>query len=229
MDGRLDSRHAWRNDARGSVDIFRDRRARSTTKVRAYLLVDASGSMGGVHPQRRTKAMLAQDTTATLAMALGRISTVDLTVYQHSASSNGNMYIRKAYDRITHRIEGMAQWGEGGGNADGFALRWVGEQALRERRPDEKIMIIVISDGLPSVHGRNSTNRDLIQFSHTEATALRKRGVAVLSVTIEEGATQGHARNMYGPENVVPFDPKSPTAWPDLARGLADLFGRVLR
>lgn len=239
MDGRLDARQAWRYEARGHVDIFKDRQAQSTTKVNVWLLVDASGSMGGALARPRlqagrmvatkTRAMNAQDTAATLAQAFRRIPTVRLHIYQHSASGDGEMYLRRAYGDGLNRVEGMAAWGRGGGNADGFALQWVGQQALRNPRPDERTIIIVISDGLPSVHGAHATNPDLISFSASVAEDIRRRGAAVLSVSIEGDGHRSESRDMYGAENVVPFKASSPTAWPDLARGLAEMFGRVLR
>ena len=38
LSGRLDGRQAWRNDARGSIDIFRDRRLPSPTKLDVRLI-----------------------------------------------------------------------------------------------------------------------------------------------------------------------------------------------
>lgn len=223
LEGRIDSRHAWRNDARGVVDIFKDRRAASTTKVNVWLLNDASGSMQG------TKAEYSQDCTATLVEAFKRISTVRLHVWQHKASSYEAVDMIRIYER--GRVDRVAEMAgnAGGGNADGFALQWLGDQALKMARPDERTIIIVISDGLPSVEGKNATNHDLISFNNIVATDLRLRGASVLCVAIEGGALEGHARSMYGPTNVIPFQPGYERAWSDLARGLGDLFGRELR
>lgn len=222
LEGRLDSRHVWRNDARGSIDIFKDRRAMGTTKVNVWLLVDASGSMGG------EKALRSMDTAATLAEAFKRITTVNLHVWQHKAVKGGTASMHRVYERgATPKFASMPRW-IGGGNADGFALQWIGDKALKAARPDERTIIIVISDGLPSVHAPNATNHDLVQFSHTVATRLRQKGAAVLSISIERDA-ESNSYGMYGRENVVPFNFGSATAWVTLAQGLAEKFGRVLR
>lgn len=240
LEGRLDGRQAWRTDARGAVDIFKDRRAQTTTKVNVHLLVDASGSMtepaDGTRrhiygePAKATRSMKAQDTTATLAMAFRRIPTVRLHVWQHSAGSDGQMYIKKVYGDGLNRIEEMSthEGLKGGGNADGFALQWVGEKALREARPDEHTIIIVVSDGLPSVHGQHASNPDLITFSHVVSTRLRQKGAIVLSVLIAAGQ-DANSNEMYGEENVMEFKVGSPSAWADLARDMATVFGKVLR
>ena len=43
LTGRLDGRQAWRNDARGSIDIFRERKQPSPTRLDVHILVDSSG------------------------------------------------------------------------------------------------------------------------------------------------------------------------------------------
>lgn len=239
LEGRLDGRQAWRSDAKGAVDIFKDRKAQTTTKVNVHLLVDDSGSMnepaaggqrpGYGQPRVATRADKAQDTTATLAMAFRRVPTVRLNVWQHSAGGNGEMFIRRVYGGGMDKIETMSGGATPGyGNADGFALQWVGERALREARPDERTIIIVVSDGLPSVHGVNATNPDLITFSNVVSTRLRQKGAIVLSVLIAAGQA-ANSNEMYGEENVMSFNVGNPSAWADLARDMADTFGKVLR
>lgn len=196
----------------------------STTKVNVWLLVDASGSMD----MPRTKSNGAQDLAATLTEAFKRIPTVRLHIYQHNAYTRGEATLYRVFeDGKLNKLASMTD-NTAGGNADGFALQWVGNQALRHQRPDERTLIVVISDGLPSVHGQNATNHDLISFSHSVSSELRLRGASVMSVSVEAGQ-ESNARSMYGPENVVEFHVGSPTAWSDLARGLGDLFGKMLK
>lgn len=220
MEGRLDSRHAFRNDARGSVDIFKDRSAPSATRLDVWLLVDASGSMNGV------KASRAQDVAGTMIEAFKRIVTVRLHVWQHKASDG--VYLHRVYEpgMETPKVDRMVM-NVGGGNADGFALQAIADRAIHEVRRDTKVLVIVISDGIPSVHGVGATNWDIQAHSAIVADGLRRKGVKVMAVAID-GPTDAHAR-MYGPENVVPFNQKSPTRWGDFARDLAAIFGRQLR
>lgn len=218
LEGRIDARNVWRNSARGSVDIFKERRAPSATKLNIHLLVDGSGSMSG------GLSIKAQDLVATLTEAFKFLPTVRLTCWQHNANT-GQVNLTKVYERGTvNRINKMHR-NTGGGNADGFALLAVGQRALKNRRIDERTMVIVISDGRPSVHGTNNTNYHLAGHSKTVAGDLRQQGVTVLSVAVEGGSQA----DMYGTENVISFTGSDKDAWSDLARDFAQKFGAALR
>lgn len=212
--GRLDSRHAWRSDAKGASDIFKERRMPSPTKVNVHVLVDASGSMMG------ERACRAQDTAGTLVKAFERIPTVRVHIWQHNAYSTQANIFRVAAPGIPSKMADMLD-NIGGGNADGFALRWVGEQAMRSQRPDEKTLVIVVSDGLPSVSGLGARGK-IIDHSVLVADTLRKKGCHVMSVAIA-GDDEAH-KYMYGEGNVVTFTGD----WTRLGRDFATIFGKVL-
>jgi len=215
VDGRLDSRNAWRYDARGSVDIFRDRRLPSPTKLNVYIMVDASGSMMG------RPACRAQDMTATLVDAFKRIPTVKMHVYQHNAHNTCEIY--RNYEPGLS-LQGLTKMlaNVGGGNADGFALQWVGDRAYKQRRPDEQALVIFISDGAPSVQGKGA-KKGMIEHTQLVAKTLRQKGVRVMSVAIAGGA--GVCQDMYGKENTVLFE----NDWAKLSRDFASVFGMLLR
>lgn len=214
MSGRLDSRHAWRSDARGSVDIFRDRRLPSPTKLNVYLLVDASGSMLG------DRACRAQDMAGTLVRAFERIPTVNLSVWQHNASGATASLYRVAERGMAPKLDHMLL-NIAGGNADGFALEFVGQRAVQAARRDTKSIIIVISDGLPSVNGQGA-RAPILDHSALVARTLRSKDVDVMSVAIA-GDTKAHAY-MYGEGNVVSFQ----NDWAQLSRDFAAVFGKTL-
>jgi uncharacterized protein with von Willebrand factor type A (vWA) domain len=213
--GRVDQRFVWRNTAKGDVDIFKERRLPSPTKLDVHLLVDASGSMMG------PRACRAQDMAATLVDAFKRIPTIRVHVWQHNAV-NGQTDIYRVFE------PGMAPLGLngmtaniGGGNADGFALQADGMRAVAQQRPDTKSMVIVISDGLPSVRGIDAT-ADIHDHSTLVAETLRKKGVEVIAVAIA-GSDKRH-RQMYGNDKVVLFEGD----WSHLSRDFSALFGKAL-
>jgi hypothetical protein len=212
--GRLDSRHAWRSDAKGSTDIFKERRMPSPTKVNVHLLVDASGSMRG------PRACRAQDMAGTLVKAFERIPTVRVHVWQHNANGHRATVYRAAAPGTPSKINGMLDR-IGGGNADGFALQWVGEHAVTQQRPDERTLVIVISDGLPSVQGKGA-KAPILDHSALVANTLRRKGAHVMSVAVA-GDDAAH-KHMYGEGNVVNFTGD----WTVLAREFSAIFGRVL-
>jgi cobalamin biosynthesis protein CobT len=186
----------------------------SPTKLNVHILVDASGSMMG------DRACRAQDMAATLVAAFNHIPTVNLSVWQHNAVGHGATVYRVAERGIAPKLDQMLN-NIAGGNADGFALEFVGQRALRAARPDEKTLVIVISDGLPSVQGRGATG-NILDHSKLVARTLRSKGCDVMSVAIA-GDTSAHVQ-MYGEGNVVAFT----NDWSELSRSFAATFGRVL-
>jgi Mg-chelatase subunit ChlD len=215
LQGRIDQRFVWRNTAKGDVDIFKERRLPSPTKLDVHLLVDASGSMMGA------RACRAQDMAATLVDAFKRIPTIRVHVWQHHAL-NGQTTIVRVFEpgMPADKIRKMTS-NSGGGNADGFALEAVGMRAVSQQRPDTKSMVIVISDGLPSVTGVGAT-ADIHEHSKMVADTLRKKGVEVIAVAIA-GSDKRH-RQMYGNDKCVLFEGD----WSHLSRDFAGLFGKAL-
>jgi cobalamin biosynthesis protein CobT len=216
LHGRLDSRTVWRNDARGNVDIFKERRQPSPTKLDVHILVDASGSMFG------GRACRAQDMAGTLVEAFKRIPTVRLHVYQHNATAGAaNVYTNFKPGQSPAGLSKMLH-NLGGGNADGFAVAAIGDKAVKELRSDVKGIVIVISDGLPSVAGVGGDPQRIKEHSALVTGQLRRKGVEVLGVAIA-GDKTAHAE-MYGEENTVLFTGD----WARLSRDFAATFGTVL-
>jgi len=216
LDGRLDSRSAWRYDARNQVDIFRERKNPSPTKLNVFLLVDASGSMMG------RSACNAQDVSATLVDAFKHIPTVRMHVWQHWAMGGGATLLRRFEPGMS--LEGLTKMPEtAGGNADNFALRAMGDRAVQLQRPDTQSVIIMISDGRPSVSGKNARISDPVVHAQKTVADLARKRVSVLSVAIEP--LGGLNVQMYGAKNVIPFTGN----WSALAQSFAAVFGRFLQ
>lgn len=215
LHGRLDGQQAWRYDARNQVDIFRERRMPSPTKLNVHLLLDASGSMSG------GRACRAQDLAGTFVEAFKRIPTVRINVWQHNANQVTNIYrIFKPGDNVK-KLDSMLL-NIGGGNADGFALEAIGGEVMKHLRPDEANLIIVISDGLPSVAGQGATG-NILDHSTLVTHTLNNKGVMVMGVAIAGDVTAHRA--MYGKDNVLGFSGD----WGKLSRDFAAVFGAVLR
>ena len=215
MSGRLDGRQAWRNDARGSIDIFRDRRLPSPTRLDVHILVDSSGSMSG------DRICRAQDMAGTLVDAFKRIPTVRVHVYQHHANTGVTNIFRvyepgDSLDGLNKMLHHIA-----GGNADGFALEAVGLRADSMKRSDTKSLVIMVSDGLPSVTGVGATG-DILDHSTLVTQNLKRKGVDVMAVAIA-GDMRAHER-MYGKGSSVLFNGD----WNELNRSFGAVFGKVL-
>lgn len=221
LEGRIDGRRVYRNDARGSLDIFRDRNAPTITKVNLWVIIDSSGSMNG------TKIERAQDLAGTLVAAFQRIPSVRLQVWQHNAMGDGDVNLYRVYAPGKNTVNKMRA-NVGGGNADGFALQAIGDLALKAGRPDERTIVWMISDGLPSAQGTGSTRHDLANHSTLVCAGLRAKGLTVIATAIE-GFNQDFVQ-MYSPEWIMEFKSSLPAdkAWAELAQQIGAIVGRAL-
>lgn len=221
LEGRVDGRAVYRNDAKGSLDIFRERNAPTITKVNLWVIIDSSGSMNG------TKIERAQDLAGTLVAAFQRIPSVRLQVWQHNAQGDGEVNLYRVYGPGKNIINKMRS-NVGGGNADGFAMQAIGDLALRAGRPDERTIVWMISDGLPSVPGTGSVNRDLASHSTIVCSALRAKGLTIIATAIA-GFNQDFVK-MYSPEWIMQFKVNVPAqqAWIDLGQQIGAIVGRAL-
>jgi len=228
-EGKIDFRRAPAA-SRGAQDIFKRKTGASTTHVKVSVLIDASGSMSGhdsyvSHPTvvgRKvtvTRRMAAAVFGATIAEALGRVPTVHLDVFQHSAGG-GRMYIKWRWSRGTpvavfnQALNGIG----GGGNADGHALYAITEKMRREIKRGERGVILVVSDGLPSMYGNGGTG-DAGQALVDAVAHARKQGYTVLAVAID-----GSDQSAYYGDGVVPFTGD----WNALGGTLAKHIGKAL-
>lgn len=228
-EGRIDFRRAPAA-SRGAQDIFKRKTGSSTTHVNVSVLIDASGSMSAhdghiAHPvvpgktvnvQRRVAAAVFG---ATIAEALGRVPTVHLNVFQHSAGG-GRMIIKWRWSKGTPvAVFNEAVYGiGGGGNADGHALYAITTKMQREIKRGERGVILVVSDGLPSVYG-NGGNSEAGQALVDAVAFARKAGYTVLAVAID-----GSDQSAYYGDGVIPFDGN----WNALGSALAKHIGKAL-
>jgi hypothetical protein len=220
---------------RGAQDIFKRKTGASTTHVRVAVLIDASGSMSGYgavlpipgqedkHPLACTRKEAAGVFGATIAKALGTIPTVNLDVWQHSAGDWGGksltMKWRWTKGTPTRVFNEVATWsGPGGGNADGHALIALATRMQRTLKRGERGVIMVVSDGLPSVYAQGGLGN--AGSALTDAvTACRKMGIDVLGVAID-----GSDQSCYYGDGTVKFDGN----WTALGKELARHIGKAL-
>jgi hypothetical protein len=231
--GDLDERRAVAA-SRGEVDIFKRRTGHAAVRVNCAVVIDDSGSMqssgatirvpGSTAKMRATNRTAAAIFGGTIAKALGAIPTVRLNVYQHGAYYGNRTYIKWRWTRGTpmgvfNEQAGGRNGAPGGGNADGFVLMAIAERLLRETRSNERAVIMMVSDGLPSIYsttGTGTTGEALI-----DAVAwCRAKGITVLGVAID-GSDQS---NYYG-EGYIRFTGD----WVALGTDLAKVLGHALQ
>jgi cobalamin biosynthesis protein CobT len=236
-EGRFDVRQAPRIH-NGAQDVFKRKVGRSTTHVKVSILIDASGSMRGFGsaaiphpdaPKRRiqvSRAAAAALFGATIATALGRVPTIDIDIFQHAAGSMLHLKYRWAKGTPVAVFNGAATQSIGpSGNADGHALFAITERMKREIKRDEKGIILVVSDGLPSQYASQNVTASPQERSAGQALIdavahARRAGFEVIAVAID-GSDQSV---YYGEKGVVPFDGD----WTALGKALGQHVGAAL-
>jgi hypothetical protein len=207
--GRLDQRGMARI-AHGDSRVFEQRKAPSPAKCLVWVMVDASGSMGG------RPLMRAAQVAHAMADATNGTPTVRMEVYawsspfrRSSADSSGGAGVARAWrtgqdPKDILRMAGLRT----GGTPDATTMRWATKAIRHEVRPEETPVIIFISDGA----GEGGMNEAIAEA--------RRKGIKVFGVSFGESNDQ---EKRYGRGNWVPFA----GSIIQTARPLADLFARL--
>lgn len=151
------------------------------------ILVDESGSMQRGMKKERAKrvAILIEDVLRSLDVPLivtghtAEVGVSRLHCYKDFDTRDGKDHLRL--------VNIMAQ----GGNIDGAAITYVGEKLLK--RPENKKVLIVISDGAPAGHSFFSTNN--YEDTSLAAKYYRKKGVEVFGAILDDVDS---VSNIYG-------------------------------
>lgn len=189
--------------------IFAEKVAMNDYKpMQVAILIDFSGSMrsyGGAHEECLYSACSAA-AGAALALAEGRC---EVAVYGHTAdrTRDGDVLIwrfkhfREPTTYLTKRL-GFCHDGDATyENRDGDAIRYMGRQFYGMKRK----LLIVISDGAPEAHNYNG--HPAIEHTRGEVIALRERNIDVVSISINEHASNINDRIYGSQHNVYNQDP----------------------
>jgi hypothetical protein len=208
--GRIDRTRVARLGAR-DFRVFHAPHHPSPSKVRAIVLLDASGSMRGL--ESTIAAQMARDFADAFA-SLDVIPVGGAEVWAHTATdvigeTNDiiQMYPLWRKGLPTHYVDKYLDIPMSG-NEDGWALAMVGDRLAEMMLPGETGVIIVVSDGAP-VYDVASLGHTIGALQHVAqvAAGIRQRGVAVVSVSVSAHLRVASQVAMYGRENVIAYDP----------------------
>jgi len=208
--GRVD-RSRLSRVATGDSRVFVKNTNPAPQKVRVHIVIDASGSMGGGNgfDRRSNAAQVGRD----LAGALDRLPWATARVYGF-AEDDINFVARiwqsgEKRDRIDDYLRMPS-----GGTPLGYCVAYVADDLLDEKMPNEKGVVIVISDGNGSYSGGNQHTKGVVDY-------YRKQGLRVVSVAM---ASLGEAqRQMFG-SDAIEYEPDMRK----FARNLAKVIGSSL-
>ena len=210
--GRLDRQRLARV-ASGDCRVFTNVVTPGPTRIRAIVLLDASGSMtwrgldGRTGP---TRATIAAQVGMDLAGAFARMPHVTAAVYAHNENHGCTIHALWQTGEPTDYVGDYADL-RLDSNEDALAIRYCVDDITESRKAGEACVLVVVSDGKPA-------STAMVKASVDDA---RKRGVAVVSVAIAPEANDAQVM-MYGHDDVIPFEPQPLV----MARKIAQAIGR---
>jgi cobalamin biosynthesis protein CobT len=217
--GRIDRRSLARVKA-GYDRPFTTRSGASPTRYKVVVILDCSGSMMG--KRINDAVQLGWD----FALACQYMPNVDMEVW-----GQGTRYFEGAGDtskaqekneasstgvREGHFIAAYDLWRSGQtkaqfkralrniklvGNEDGWALDAIMADVMGRRKSNEKVITIMVSDGAPIY----SEGQAALGHVRSVVQRWRRKGAALISVSVSYGLRNDAQRNMYG-QSVVAYD-----------------------
>lgn len=172
--------------AKGDGKIFKRKNLPETHELAVSVLLDQSGSMYGMKIQKcREMAMLIEDFCAGL--------NIPVSITGHS--ENGGVILDEYVtfeDTSKNRKLKLLNISAGGCNRDGFALRYCMD--ILDKRPEEKKIMILVSDGLPNSNNYSgaSAARDLTSIKNE----YQKKGIFLIAAAIDDDKER--IRDIYG-------------------------------
>jgi hypothetical protein len=216
--GAMDEEELWR-PLDYDMRIFEQRVIEEDPDTQVTLLVDASGSMAG--DKIETAATLA----SVLLECLKDMKGVRVRVRAHTsenhldyattagpfswgsgAPAGGMLHIYRIWEPgdETRRINLLPKI-EMTANYDGFAIAWCAEEMLREFRPGEDMVMIVIADGLPAGgSGFYYHGTDAIQHVRKVVDEYKKKNVHIIQLAIDPSVGPAAQEKMFG-DSFIPY------------------------
>lgn len=171
--GRLDERCLWRVPCK-QENVFIKKNSRKKNSVVIYLLIDNSGSM-----DEKSKHLYAMQVAAILEEAIGETVPMKIVLF-NSGFTKVTHYLVKDYEdhgKFNYAYNSLNAIVPDNGNRDGYSIR-VATNDLSKRKEKNKILL-VLSDGLPSVY---SSREEGIQDVKTAVKNARAMGIEVIAM-----------------------------------------------
>jgi cobalamin biosynthesis protein CobT len=178
------------------------------------MLVDMSGSMYGENLNRAI--MLSTVMLECLSLLKG----VRVRIRAHTNSENDS-YIARIWepgDPMTRL--GLMHTQPHGCNWDGFAIQWCQQEMLDDRRGDEDMVLIVLSDGLPN-GGWTYAGEPAMQHVREVNEHYERLGISTIQIAIDVGLRTEDQAMMY--DNWISYQNDQQLA-NDLTRLLVKMF-----
>lgn len=180
--GALDVNALWKTGVREDT-IFARRRNPQAGSCAFYILIDNSGSTqeAAYTVDRRTVCKFEAERTAAgvIESAAAGLVPCKVVLFDQSRGAVNHQIIR-TFDEKTKKIRSwnsLTSVPTGGCNADSVHIR-IATEELR-RRPEQKKVLFVLSDGMPSAYGSRQTAEEEVNAAVVDA---RRKGIIVIPI-----------------------------------------------
>lgn len=176
-----------------SKNIFKESYDIPDKSMNIGILIDESGSMIGSNKIQNAKI-------AAIGLALGLTNNkrINLAIYGHNSSSDVVSIYKyyNSFEGLTD-IDRMFSVKANSGNADGYAIEWVGVEMLKKHASDN--ILIVISDGQPVAKGYGGVKA--MAHVRNVVNSLKTKKVSVIQICIDNIA---NSDKMF--DEFIPYD-----------------------
>lgn len=188
------------NTAFGDYRVFEQRVIESDPDTQVTMLIDCSGSMSGHNLDLASElahVMLTCLSTMKGVRVRVRAHTSETTA-AHRSSPHGTCQIFRVWEpgEDIKRVFNMDQL-PSAANYDGYAIGWCAEEMLKEQRPGEDMILIVLSDGRPA--GGRGYYGGLPAMKHVRQVtdAYEKKGVTSIQIAVDPSVGPSDQKIMF--------------------------------
>ncbi|MEK5209389.1 VWA domain-containing protein [Psychrobacillus sp. FSL H8-0510] len=176
--GVVDANSIWKVGIK-ETDVFMKRGHEDQTDYVGYLLWDGSGSMTERLGNSKSKYMSSGEAIAVAEEALRGL--IPFKILQFCSNNWSTLHRQiKDFDEssnFNHALTHLSECSPKGGNRDGLAIRVATAELMK--RPEKERLLIIFSDGMPTVYASDSVAKKDVNNAVKEA---RKLGIRVISV-----------------------------------------------
>lgn len=189
--GILDSNNLWKKGIK-EYDMFVKKGIPNNTETVINILVDASGSMFGRVDGGGTKLDKATEATAMIEEALRDMVPTRISYF----TGHSNLVIHSTVKDFNQTSKDTLSWKRlpavpNSANRDGYSIKIGTAEILK--RPENKKILIVLSDGLPTEPTRREGQKEVMEA----VRAARQAGVIVIAIAFGDDEEMEENREVY--------------------------------
>jgi len=195
--GLVDDEALWRV-ADDDFRVFLQRQVEEQDFIAATMLIDCSGSMHGGNLAR------AQMLASVLLECFSTMPNARVKVRGHAYTGGDACNVYRIWEPGDPRTRlGLFEFVDSGSNYDGYAIEYCATEMLKDARPNETKLLIVLSDGRPN-GGLQYRGMPAMKHVRRVTDAFGRKDIALFQIAVDSAVTSTDQSTMFA--NWIPFD-----------------------